>query len=124
MASSLSSQTGRKSAALWIAAGLAILLAAQMVEGIPVATSMSLVAWGAVRLAMARPHGGKLAVVNLAIYVLLVGFAIASQLHSVQHSEKRMSLLMLADHALAIVLLIGLAVDTLSRTVAQLSDER
>ena len=125
MDSSLSSQAMRNAAAVWIGAGLAVLLLAQVIDAIPIATAMSLVAWGAVLLAMARSAGGRLAVANLAIYVLLVGFAIASQTHAAQDgSDGYVSLLLLTDHALAIVLLIGLSIQTFSHTVARLSDER
>ena len=120
---SLFSQQGRKCAATWIGLGLAVLVSAQVAEGVPIATAMAMVAWGAVQLAMAK-NGAKLAVVNLAIYVLIVGFAIASQTDLAQRSESGMGLKTLCDHALAMVLLVGLSINTLSRTVAQLSDER
>lgn len=108
MASSLSSLPSNRVAAGLISGGLAVMFLAQLVEGIPIAAAMAVVAWGAVQLAGARPNGGPLAAVNVAIYVALVGFAIASQLHATQNRGGEVGLLTLADHALAIVLLVAL----------------
>ena len=122
MASSLSSSPSSRLAAGLIASGLGVMLLAQYVGGVPIASALAVVAWGAVQLASSRPNRRALVAVNTAIYVSLVGFAIASQTHAAQSQHDSMGLLTLADHALAIVLLVGLVLHA-SKSAASTIEE-
>ncbi len=108
MATSLSSLPSTRLGAGLITGGLSVMMLAQLVESIPIASAMAIVAWGAIQLADSRDNGGPLIAVNVTIYVALVGFAIASQTHSAQSQDGGVGLMLLADHALAIVLLVAL----------------
>ena len=110
-------RTSDKCGAALIGLGLAIVVVAQLVVGVPVAAAMTLIGWGALLTILAATRVGVLALVNLVVYALLVSFTIASQTHAAQNGvEGKLGLLTLTDNVLAGVLLIGLVWYTLHRT--------
>ena len=118
MASSLL-QASEKTGAALIGIGLAIVLAAQAVGGVPVAAAMALIGWGASLTLLRRTRNNTPVLVNLVVYAVLVSFTIASQAHAAQtNSGGELGLLTLTDHLLAGVLLIGLAWYALHRALS------
>gem|GEM_PF-6235133 len=105
-----------KRGAALIGVGLIIVAVAPWKADVPVATAIALIAGGVVLTTLARTNGDLLSLLNLGVYGLLVGFTIASQTHAALHGETyRVSLLLLADHVIAIVLLVGLTMRTAYR---------
>ncbi len=95
----------RKCGVALIGVGLVIVMAAQLAGGIPVAAAMALIGWGALLTVLTE----ALALVNLIVYAVLVGFTIASQTHAAQNSAAgQLSLLTTTDHVAAVLLLAGL----------------
>ncbi len=99
--------------------GLLIIFASQFWAGLPVVTAIALVGRGAIQTLRSRPRTGRqdsLMVLNLSVYGLLASFAIVAQSNGVmQASAARASLGMLLDHAVAIVLLVGLVCSVFAR---------
>ena len=95
-----------------IGAGLLMIFAAQFWAGLPVVTAIALVGRGAIQSLRSRPRTGRqdsLLVINLSVYGSLICLAIVAQSNIVlQTSSAQVSLGMLLDHAVAIVLLVGL----------------
>ena len=114
-----------KRGAALIGVGLIIVAVAQWKAGAPVATAIALIAGGVLLTTLARTDGNLLSLLNLGVYGLLVGFTIASQTHAALHGETyRVSLLLLADHVIAIVLLVGLTMRTAYRVLQSSVDSR
>jgi hypothetical protein len=114
---SLSLDSSKRGAAL-IVVGLAVVVVAQFEAGVPIAAAIVLVGWGALDNIASRPRSGGLALLNLPVYGCLGSFAIASQTHAALGSNvDRLSLLLMVDHALAIVLLVGLTIHTVQRAL-------
>ena len=96
-----------------------MVIVAQLVGGLPVAVAMALIAWGVLLTLLMQPLSQKLALLNLVVYAVLVGFTIASQAHAAQQGvHGRLNLLTLVDHLLAVALLVALVEYTLRRTLA------
>ena len=120
----LTLDTDRRGAAL-IGVGLIVVVAAHLVAGVPIAAATVLIGWGALLTVATRPHGGQLAMLNLPVYGCLGSFAIASQTLAALGSDVgRLSLPLLVDHALALVLLVGLTIDTARRLLQASNDSR
>jgi hypothetical protein len=120
--SSLTLDTDRRGAAL-IGVGLTVVVAAHLVAGVPIAAATVLIGWGTLLTVASRPHGGPLAMLNLPVYGCLGSFAIASQTHAALGSNVG-RLPLLVDHALALVLLVGLTIDTARRLLQASTDSR
>ena len=105
-------QQGWQQGNLLIGLGLALIVAAQFWTALPVVTAIALIGRGALLTLQSRPRSARqdtLAVVNLSVYSTLVCLAIVAQSNAVlQDSLASISLGMLLDHAVAIVLLLGL----------------
>lgn len=98
-----------------IGLGLAIMLVAQWVDGVPVATGVALIGWGAM-LALSMP---ALALANMLVYAVLVGYTIGSQSHAAAQSlTGHVTRLTSIDHLVALMLVAGLTWVTLRRTLA------
>ena len=95
-----------------IGVGLLVVFAAQFWVGAPVVTAIALVGRGVIQAFRSRPRTNRqdsLVMLNLVVYGSLVCLAIVAQSNAVlQTSSTSASLEMLLDHAVAIVLLIGL----------------
>ncbi len=95
-----------------IGAGLLIIFAAQFWAGLPLVTAIALVGRGAIQMLRSRPRTSRqdsLLVIHLSVYGTLICLAIVAQSNVVlQTSSAQVSLGMLLDHAVAIVLLVGL----------------
>jgi hypothetical protein len=115
--SSLALEPKKRGAAL-IGVGLAVVVVAQLIAGVPIAAAIVLIGWGAL-LSIAS---GPMALLNLPVYGCLGSFAIASQTHAALGG--RLSLLLLVDHALAMVLLVGLTIHTVRRLLPTSADTR
>jgi len=97
---------------LLISTGILVILAAQFWASLPVVTAIALVGRGAIQSLRSGPRTSgqdSLILLNLSVYGTLICLAIVAQSNAVlQISAARVSLSMLVDHALAIVLLVGL----------------
>ena len=95
-----------------IGLGMLIIVAAQFWNVLPVVTAIALIGRGAILTLQARPRTSRqdsLLVGNLTVYGTLVCLAIVAQSNlTMQASVARVSLGMLLDHAVAIVLVVGL----------------
>lgn len=119
MWSSFLRQDVRKCGAALIGAGLAVVIAAQVTGGVPVAAAMALIGWGV----LLTVHAEALALANLVVYAVLVSFTIASQTHAAQNSAAgQLSLLTAVDHVAATLLLAGLTWFALRRALQPSGD--
>lgn len=101
-----------------IALGVFIILAAQLWSSLPVVAAIALIGRGAVLTLQQQPRTSRqdsLVVISLSIYGTLVCLAIVAQSNAVLQHASRVSLLMLLDHALAIVLSLGLVCSVFTR---------
>jgi hypothetical protein len=122
--SSLSLESSKRGAAL-IGVGLAVVVAAQFKAGVPIAAAIVLIGWGTLISIASRPRSGGLALLNLPVYGCLGSFAIASQTHVALGSDVgRLSLLLPVDHALAMVMLVGLTIHTVRCLLQASADMR
>ena len=111
--------------ALLVGAGLAIIAIAQLSAGVPIAAAIVIIGWGTFLSVACRPHGSLLGLFNLPVYVCLGSLAIASQSHAaIDQGPGQVSLMLLVDHALAIVLLVGLTIHTVRRLSHATTDSR
>ena len=113
--SSLLREPDKRGTAL-IGVGLAVVVLAQWKAGVPLAAAIVLIGWGALLSILSRQRSGMLGLLNLPVYVSLGSFAIASQTNGALRSDDgQVSLLLLVDHTLAIVLIVGLTLHTVRR---------
>lgn len=102
-----------------IVLGMALVIAWQFLPMLPIVTAMALVGRGVILTLQARPRTMRtdsLMLINLCVYASLVCLAIVAQSKQVlQTAGTNVSLSMLLDHSLAIVLLLGLVYEVLSR---------
>jgi len=110
---------------LLIGVGLAIVALAQLAAGVPIAAAIVIIGWGTFLSTASRPHGNLLGLLNLPVYVCLGSLAIASQADAaIDQGAGQVSLILLVDHALAIVLLVGLTIHTVRRLSQATTDAR
>ena len=113
----------KKRGAVLIGIGLAVVITAQLRAGVPIAAAIVIIGWGASLSIESRERCGSLSLLNLPVYGCLGIFAIASQTHTALGGEVgKISLLLLVDHALALVLLVGLTLHTASRLLQKSAD--
>jgi len=96
-----------------VGAGLAIVLVAQLVPGIPIASAILLIGWGAagwLTTTRSAASGLPWVVVNSMVYLMLGNLTLAAQLHAASKYE---SLLLRVDLLLAVLLGSGLFVQML-----------
>ncbi len=95
-----------------IGIGLTVILAAQIWPLVPIAAALALIGWGATLSLLENLNVYRreyLAVLNLVVYVLLVGLAIGAQTHAAQASATaKLNPLLWTDHVLATILLASL----------------
>lgn len=117
-------ESEKRGAAL-IGAGLIIVAMAHWMGGAPIAAAIVLIGWGALLSVLSRPRSELLGLMNLPVYGILVSIAIASQTHAALHSDAgQVGLLLLVDHTLAMVLLVGLTLHTVRRLLQTSVDSR
>ena len=114
-----------KRGALLIGVGLAVVAVAQWQAGVPIAAAIVLIGWGALLSIASGLRSGSLGLLNLPVYGCLGSFAIASQTHAALNSDVgQLSLLLLVDHTLAMVLIVGLTIHTVRRLLPTSADMR
>ncbi len=115
----------QKRGVLLIGVGLIIVAAAQWQTGVPIAAAIVLIGWGALLSIASGPRTGSLGLLNLPVYGCLGSFAIASQTHAALNGDVgQLSLLLLVDHTLAMVLIVGLTIHTVRHLQQTSSDTR
>jgi hypothetical protein len=115
----------KKRGALLIGVGLAVVAVAQWQAGVPIAAAIVLIGWGALLSIASGPRSGSLGLLNLPVYGCLGSFAIASQTHAALNSDVgQLSLLLLVDHTLAMVLIVGLTIHTVRGLLPTSADTR
>ena len=123
MASSSVPHTSAKSAVWLIGSGLALILAAQVFERVPVASAIAVIAWGALQMLRDRGAGSMTIAMNFVIYAMLVAFTIASRTHAaVIVRNETVTLALLTDQALAITLLVALLISSCGNESAEDAD--
>jgi len=108
---SLTVQTDR--GPLLIGTGLAIILAAQVLPGIPVAAAFALIGWGTTRVMCQQPetrHQRWRLCGSLLVYGALVGLAVGAEL------DLRFDAVFVADALLAVLLLLSAIHSVFQRT--------
>ncbi len=106
-------RTSETNGAALIGIGLVIVLTAQVVPAVPIAAAIALVGWGAQLTLFSSRHNSLLGLVNLPVYATLVSFAVASQIHAELDADLgKVPLHLVIDHALAVLLLVGLTLHT------------
>ncbi len=95
-----------------IGTGVLLIVAAFFLPQVPMVTALALIGRGAVLTLQTNIRTARqdsLVMINLATYGVLVCLAIVAQSNAVlQESQQRVGLMMLLDHAAAIVILLGL----------------
>ena len=111
MRSSCSPHTSEKISVLLVGGGLLWIAAAQMIEDVPVAAAIAVIALGILQHLQAKESGSMLVAVNFVVYAALVALAVASQTHATLSTPgANVGLPLLVDHALAITLLVAVLI--------------
>lgn len=113
--STLFAQNSQPPGLLLIGIGLGLVLTSQLFSVIPLAAAMMLIGWGATQILATGDRSQLLLFTNLAVYATLGCFAIAAQSHTAIHGPTgQISLLLWADHGIAVLLLIATAKQALA----------